>query len=114
MLKLNGDKYDALLEAVMLKNALDSSRVNLVNQALMRSERVLTNPDGLPHRNWYKHQLSAPGFYTGYGVKTVPAVRESVDDKDWAAAQKHAEVVEHCLAQMNQVVNDAINGLSGM
>jgi N-acetylated-alpha-linked acidic dipeptidase len=80
----------------------------------MRSERVLTNPDGLPNRNWYKHQIYAPGFYTGYGVKTVPAVREAVDDKDWASAQKHAEVVEHCLAQMNQVVNDAINGLSGM
>jgi N-acetylated-alpha-linked acidic dipeptidase len=113
-LRINGDKYDALLDAVMLKDALDAPRVNAVNQALMRSERVLTNPDGLPNRNWYKHQIYAPGFYTGYGVKTVPAVREAVDDKDWASAQKHAEAVEHCLAQMNQVVNDAINGLSGM
>ncbi len=77
-LKMNGNKYDALLEAVMLKNALDASRVNAVNQALMRSERVLTNPDGLPNRSWYKHQIYAPGFYTGYGVKTVPAVREAV------------------------------------
>ena len=71
-LKVNGDKYDALLEAVMLKNALDASRVNAVNQALIRSERVLTNPEGLPNRNWYKHQIYAPGFYTGYGVKTDP------------------------------------------
>jgi len=47
-------------------------------------------------------------------VMRLTAVREAVDDKDWASAQKHAEVVEHCLAQMNQVVNDAINGLSGM
>jgi N-acetylated-alpha-linked acidic dipeptidase len=113
-LKVNGDKYDALLEAVMLKDIVDAGRVGAVNQALMRSERVLTNPDGLPNRNWYKHQIYAPGFYTGYGVKTVPAVREAVDSKDWVSAQKETEVVEHCLAQMNQVVNDAINGLSGM
>jgi N-acetylated-alpha-linked acidic dipeptidase len=113
-LKLNGDKYNALLEAVLLKDTLDQTRVNAVNQALMRSERVLTNPDGLPNRNWYKHQIYAPGFYTGYGVKTVPAVREAVDGKDWASAQKETDVVEHCLAQMNQVVNDAINGLSGI
>jgi N-acetylated-alpha-linked acidic dipeptidase len=113
-LKVNGDKYDALLEAVMLKDIVNAGRVDTVNQALMRSERVLTNPDGLPNRNWYKHQIYAPGFYTGYGVKTVPAVREAVDSKDWASAQKETEMVERCLAQMNQVVNDAINGLSGM
>src|SRR6185437_7553917 len=75
-LKTNGDKYDALLEAVLLKDTLDPARVGVVNQSLMHSERVLTNPVGLPNRSWYKHQIYAPGFYTGYGVKTVPAVRE--------------------------------------
>jgi N-acetylated-alpha-linked acidic dipeptidase len=113
-LKMNGDKYDALLEAVTLKDVLDAGHLNSVNQALIRSERVLTNPDGLPNRNWYKHQIYAPGFYTGYGVKTVPAVREAVDGKDWASAQKETGVVERCLEQMNQVVNEAINGLSGI
>ncbi len=113
-LKTNGDKYDALLEAVLLKDALDPARVDAVNQSLMHSERVLTNPAGLPNRSWYKHQIYAPGFYTGYGVKTVPAVREAVDAKDWASAQKETDVVEHCLEQMNQVVHEAINGLSGM
>jgi len=113
-LKTNGDKYDALLEAVLLKDTLDPARVGEVNRSLIRSERVLTNPAGLPNRSWYRHQIYAPGFYTGYGVKTVPAVREAVDSKDWASAQKETAVVEHCLEQMNQVVHEAINGLSGM
>ena len=113
-LKTTGDKYDALLEAVLLKDTLDPARVGSVNHSLMRSERVLTNSAGLPNRSWYKHQIYAPGFYTGYGVKTVPAVREAVDSKDWVSAQKETDVVQHCLEQMNQVVHEAINGLSGM
>ena len=44
-----------------------------VNEELLRTERALTDPNGLPGRPWYKHQLYAPGFYTGYGVKTIPA-----------------------------------------
>ncbi len=82
ILKENGDKYDALLEAAMLKPSLDAARVNIVNSALLRTERVLTRPEGLPNRAWYKHQIYAPGLYTGYGVKTIPGVREAVDNKD--------------------------------
>jgi N-acetylated-alpha-linked acidic dipeptidase len=114
LLKENGDKYDALLEAAMLKSSLDTTRLNTVNSALIRTERVLTRPEGLPNRAWYKHQIYAPGFYTGYGVKTIPGVREAVDSKDWTLAQKEAVVVEQCLEQLNQAVNDAILGLAGI
>jgi N-acetylated-alpha-linked acidic dipeptidase len=113
-LKDNGDKYDALLTVAMLKGSLDAARANVVNEALIKTERALTRPEGLPNREWYKHQIYAPGFYTGYGVKTVPGVREAVDSKDWPLAQKEAGVVEQCLEQMNQVVSEAINGLAGM
>jgi N-acetylated-alpha-linked acidic dipeptidase len=113
-LKQNGEKYDSLLAAAMQKATVDSARANAVNESLMKTERVLTRPEGLPHREWYKHQIYAPGFYTGYGVKTVPGVREAVDSKDWPLAQKEAAVVEQCLAEMNQVLSEAINGLSGM
>jgi len=113
-LKQNGEKYDALLQVSMLKDSLDGARANAVNESLMKTERVLTSPEGLPNREWYKHQIYAPGFYTGYGVKTVPGIREAVDSKDWPLAKRETLVVEQCLAQMNQAVNDAINGLSGM
>jgi N-acetylated-alpha-linked acidic dipeptidase len=113
-LKQNGDKYDTLLAATMRKGSVDSARASAVNGALMRTERALTRSEGLPNREWYKHQIYAPGFYTGYGVKTVPGVREAVDSKDWPLAQKEAAVVEQCLAQMNQAVSEAISGLAGM
>jgi len=113
-LKENGEKYDALLTVAMQKGGVDDARANAVNEALIKTERVLTRPEGLPNREWYKHQIYAPGFYTGYGVKTVPGVREAVDSKDWPLAQKEAAVVEQCLEQMNLVVSEAISGLAGM
>lgn len=58
-----------------------------VNQTLLGSERALTSLDGLPGRSWYRHLVYAPGFYTGYGVKTIPGVREAVEQKKWAEAE---------------------------
>jgi N-acetylated-alpha-linked acidic dipeptidase len=113
-LKQNGAKYDSLLAATVQKGSLDEARATAVNDALIKTERVLTRAEGLPNRDWYKHQIYAPGFYTGYGVKTVPGVREAVDSGDWPLAKKEATIVENCLSQMNQQVNVAINGLSGM
>jgi N-acetylated-alpha-linked acidic dipeptidase len=43
---------------------------------------------GLPNRPWFTHQIYAPGFYTGYGVKTLPAVREAIEQKDWRLAEE--------------------------
>jgi N-acetylated-alpha-linked acidic dipeptidase len=52
-----------------------------VNAKLIRSERLLTNAEGLPNRPWFEHLIYAPGFYTGYGVKTIPGVREAIEQK---------------------------------
>jgi N-acetylated-alpha-linked acidic dipeptidase len=48
---------------------------------------MLTSEGGLPNRPWFKHQIYAPGFYTGYGVKTIPAVREALEQKQWKEAE---------------------------
>jgi N-acetylated-alpha-linked acidic dipeptidase len=66
--------------------ALAQPNVAAVNPKLVQSERALTSPDGLPGRPWYRHLLYAPGLYTGYGVKTVPAVREAIEQHQWADA----------------------------
>ena len=63
-----------------------------VNQTLMESERRLTRPDGLPGRPWFQHQIYAPGLYTGYEVKTLPAAREAIEQKKWDDA--NAALVE--------------------
>ncbi len=113
-LKQSGTKYNVLLQTAMAKNTLDMARLKALNESLIRTERSLTRPEGLPNRGWYKHQIYAPGFYTGYGVKTIPGVREAVDSKNWPLAQKEAGIVDECLAQMNQVVNQAISEISGL
>ncbi len=61
---------------------------NSLNKKLMFAEHVLTSESGLPRRSWYKHQIYAPGFYTGYGVKTLPGVREAIEQKNWKEAQE--------------------------
>jgi N-acetylated-alpha-linked acidic dipeptidase len=59
-----------------------------LNLDLLRSERLLTDARGLPNRDWFQHLLYAPGFYTGYGVKTMPGVREAIEQKKWPEADE--------------------------
>ncbi|MEJ7701720.1 MAG: transferrin receptor-like dimerization domain-containing protein [Pyrinomonadaceae bacterium] len=47
----------------------------------------------MPRRDWFKHQIYAPGFYTGYGVKTLPAVREAIEQRDWKEAGEQISIV---------------------
>ena len=70
-----------------------------LNADLMKSERTLLNDTGLPNRPWFRHLIYAPGFYTGYGVKTIPGVREAIEQKDWKEADTQitrvSEALEH-------------------
>jgi N-acetylated-alpha-linked acidic dipeptidase len=77
--------------------ALASASLAEVNKLLIESERKLTNAEGLPNRPWFKHQLYAPGFYTGYAAKTVPAVREAIEQKQWKQADDAILVVARVL-----------------
>jgi N-acetylated-alpha-linked acidic dipeptidase len=57
-----------------------------LNLQLIQSERVFLDPVGLPNRPWFQNMMYAPGFYTGYGVKTLPAARETIEQKQWKDA----------------------------
>ncbi len=70
---------------------LDQASLENVNAKLLRSQRALTSPEGLPGRPWFKHLIYAPGRYTGYDVKTIPGVREAIEQKKWQKAD--AEIV---------------------
>jgi N-acetylated-alpha-linked acidic dipeptidase len=63
-----------------------------INRGLYRAEQQLLSPDGLPGRPWYKHVIYAPGLYTGYGVKTLPGIREAIEQRDWKQAQIQIEI----------------------
>jgi N-acetylated-alpha-linked acidic dipeptidase len=64
-----------------------------LNKALYHAEQQLLDAAGLPRRPWYKHTLYAPGFYTGYGVKTLPGIREAIEQRNWPEAQQQIGVV---------------------
>lgn len=57
-----------------------------INQLAYTAEQVFTHEEGLPRRPWFRHHIYAPGFYTGYGVKTLPGVREAIEEKSWDEA----------------------------
>jgi N-acetylated-alpha-linked acidic dipeptidase len=73
----------------------------------MESERKLTNTDGLPNRPWFKHQIYAPGFYTGYSAKTMPAVREAIEQKQWKQADDGIAVVAKVLQDEAALISAA-------
>ena len=64
-----------------------------LNDILFKAERALTNPEGLKGRPWYIHQIYAPGLYTGYTVKTLPAVREAIEGRSWDEADRQILVL---------------------
>jgi len=61
----------------------------------------------LPGRPWFKHQVYAPGFYTGYGVKTIPAVREAIEQKQWKEADAAIVRVGKVLLDEAAVIDSA-------
>ncbi|MGI8508815.1 MAG: transferrin receptor-like dimerization domain-containing protein [Gemmatimonadaceae bacterium] len=78
-----------------------------LNDELIRSERLLLSDAGLPNRPWFKHLLYAPGFYTGYGVKTIPGVREAIEQKDWSLAAREIDRVSRALDAEATLVHTA-------
>jgi N-acetylated-alpha-linked acidic dipeptidase len=88
-------RYQKALDKAQTRGAavLAGASLQQVNQTLIASERQLTSPAGLPGRPWFKHQIYAPGFYTGYDVKTLPAAREAIEQKKWREANTALEEV---------------------
>jgi N-acetylated-alpha-linked acidic dipeptidase len=85
-----------------------------INQLLIQSERKLTTPEGLPGRFWYKHELYAPGAYTGYAAKAIPAVRENLEQKKWKEAEQAAARVARVLENESALIDSAAAKLSAI
>ena len=79
-------RYHRTVDGARAKLAPGSTAVRAANAKLLQAERQLTDEGGLPKRPWYRHLLYAPGFYTGYAVKTMPGVREAIEQKKYAEA----------------------------
>ncbi len=101
----------ALRVDAMLEGTVAAADVDEVNRLLYRSERALTRAGGLPGRPWYRHQIYAPGSYTGYGAKTLPRVREAIEakqydrvDEEIAATAETLEGFADYLARLERVL----------
>ena len=81
--------------------------VAAVNAKLMQSERQMLDPAGLPGRPWYRHMLYAPGFYTGYGVKTMPGVREAIEQGKYGDVEREVARTAAALDRETALVNAA-------
>jgi N-acetylated-alpha-linked acidic dipeptidase len=109
-------------EMVQLKNSAEEfmkqynnamqlpvEKQNELNIILCKLERSLLNENGLPKRPWYKHQIYAPGYYTGYGVKTLPGIREAIEQRNWKEAQDNIEIVSKTIENYTRQVQQAVN-----
>jgi N-acetylated-alpha-linked acidic dipeptidase len=79
-----------------------------VNAALAVLEQSLMDPRGLPGREWYQHMIYAPGLHTGYGVKTLPGIREAIEERRWDEANQYMGVVSHALNAYSARMDRAI------
>jgi N-acetylated-alpha-linked acidic dipeptidase len=90
---------------------LANAALTALNEKLYKSERVFLSEKGLPNRPWFKHQIYAPGAYTGYAVKTIPAVREALEQFNWSQAEEGVKTVGDILAREAALVNEAASDL---
>jgi N-acetylated-alpha-linked acidic dipeptidase len=93
--------------------ALTQAQLKSVNELLLSSERALLASDGLARRPWYRHLLYAPGFYTGYDVKTMPGIREAIEQGAWSEVNPEIGRVSLALLREARVVQAAAAVLGG-
>jgi N-acetylated-alpha-linked acidic dipeptidase len=90
----------------------NASTLKAINERLIQAERALTTPAGLAKRSWYTHLLYAPGYYTGYGVKTMPGVREAIEQGQWSTANGEIERVAAALTREATLVGQLTDALT--
>jgi N-acetylated-alpha-linked acidic dipeptidase len=84
-----------------------------LNKDLMQTERSLMDPTGLPNRPWFENMIYAPGFYTGYGVKTLPAVREAIEQRQWSTVDTQIARTAAAIEREVDELKDATKILAG-
>jgi len=113
-LKNAGQNFEKAYAAVGKANSqalLSRRELQQLNRLLLTSEQKLGNSDGLPRRDWFKHQIYAPGFYTGYGVKTMPQIREGLEEGRFTEAQGGVRTVSAAVNALAAQVNEAARAL---
>jgi len=104
------EAYAQLLAGTLKPDAAHRARLNALLQGM---EQKLTEEQGLPGRPWYRHFVYAPGMLTGYGVKTLPGVREAIDGNHWNEAAAYIPITAAVLARYCDAIDAATALLKG-
>ena len=88
---------------------LSAEELTKFNTILFQAEQKLLSEKGLPRRPWYRHQVYAPGFYTGYGVKTLPGIREGIEEHNWKESQERISVLAEVLHTFDATILQALS-----
>ncbi len=109
----SAEHYQKALEKVTRNGELTvrPAALQAINSQLMQSEQKLTSSEGLPRRPWFQHLIYAPGAYTGYGVKTIPGVREAIEQKKWKEADEQIARAANALQNEATLVDSAAQQL---
>ncbi len=105
---VNLERSATALSDRIAKGNIALTSLKALNEALYQAEQSLLTTAGLPRRPWYKHTIYAPGFYTGYGVKTIPGVREAIEQRDWKEAQDQIEIAAKAISRLAEHLNNTI------
>jgi N-acetylated-alpha-linked acidic dipeptidase len=110
-LKRSAKAYDDALA----KNGsrLSGEKLARLQAIMLEIDQKLAPDAGLPNQPWYKNLVYAPGRYTGYGAKTLPGVREAVEDQRWADANRYSKITADALNAYSNRLDEAIALLAG-
>lgn len=109
-------RYQAAVQAAQSDSGkvLEQDGIRQVNDLLRQTEQALASGPGLPGRPWYRHLIYAPGLYTGYGVKTIPGVREAIEQQRWDLVEPQMQVVSGAISAEAELIDRAASLLEGM
>ena len=111
-LKASAWNYEKALNRFK-KGSLSAEQKAQINSLLKNVEQSMLRENGLPRRDWFKHMIYAPGFYTGYGVKTLPGIREGLEERNWDEVNLFISEVAKALDRAAATINNATTILSG-
>ncbi len=100
--------YAAVLKPVLAgEKTLSADQIAALDRLVFQAEQELIAKDGLPRRPWYRHLVYAPGFYTGYGVKTLPGPREAIEERHWDEAQGQIDLAAEAFERFSAAITSA-------
>ncbi len=101
-------KQSKAFDEALKKGVTNSRNIESLNKVLKNMEYSLTRDHGLPRRSWFKHHIYAPGFYTGYGVKTMPGVREAIEQNNFKEVDEQVKILSEVLMSFSEKIKNAI------